>query len=98
LNVPTGIDVEDEEVGAKVDAGLPPGKALDVLLISAGYFTTETFDELNFKVRHPTMNRWRLREMLIACAWWAWGSGAWTAPSVGAWAMRGPIMHAQWLR
>jgi len=49
--------MEDEEVGKKVDVGLPQGKTVDVLFINAGYFTTETFEELNFKVNFMALDR-----------------------------------------
>jgi len=52
-----GVDMEDEEVGKKVDVGLPQGKTVDVLFINAGYFTTETFEELNFKVNFMALDR-----------------------------------------
>eukprot|EP01041_Mallomonas_annulata_P001450 gene1450-2793_t len=48
------IDVEDEHAGEKIAALLPPGK-LDYLLLNAGYFTTETFDELNFSEQRKMM-------------------------------------------
>lgn len=50
-----GIDMEDEEAGPKIVAGLPEGTKIDTLMLVAGYFTTETFDELNFSEQRKMM-------------------------------------------
>lgn len=52
----TGIDVAVPEAGSKIDAALPKDKPLDVLLIIAGVFITETFDELNFQAEQKMMD------------------------------------------
>lgn len=45
-----GIDVASEDAGPSIVAQIEPsGKALDVVIITAGYFATETFDEPNFE-------------------------------------------------
>ena len=47
--------MEDEEAGAKILAGLPEGTTVDTLMLVAGYFTTETLDELNFSEQRKMM-------------------------------------------
>jgi NADP-dependent 3-hydroxy acid dehydrogenase YdfG len=54
-HVPPDIDMEDEAAGAKIIAGLPAGTHIDTLMHVAGYFTTETFDELNFSEERKMM-------------------------------------------
>ncbi|KAL8797175.1 MAG: hypothetical protein Q9195_000642 [Heterodermia aff. obscurata] len=44
-----GIDVAHEDAGLSIVKRIKPsGKALDVVIITAGYFATETFDQPNF--------------------------------------------------
>lgn len=50
----TDIELEDEVAGTKIASTLPEGK-IDYLLLVAGYFTTETFDELNFSEQRKMM-------------------------------------------
>lgn len=50
-----GIDMEDENAGSKITAALPAGTVIDTLMLVAGYFTTETFDELNFSEERRMM-------------------------------------------
>lgn len=50
-----GIELLDEAAGSKIVAGLGEGTKIDQLLLVAGYFTTETFDELNFSEERKMM-------------------------------------------
>eukprot|EP00607_Mallomonas_marina_P006426 CAMPEP_0182428212 /NCGR_PEP_ID=MMETSP1167-20130531/21497_1 /TAXON_ID=2988 /ORGANISM="Mallomonas Sp, Strain CCMP3275" /LENGTH=268 /DNA_ID=CAMNT_0024610959 /DNA_START=149 /DNA_END=955 /DNA_ORIENTATION=+ len=54
FTVVPGIDMLDEQAGTKIAAGLPAGR-IDYVLLVAGYFTTETFDELNFDEQRKMM-------------------------------------------
>ena len=46
----SGIDVALEDAGPSIVTQIKPsGKALDVVIITAGYFATETFEEPNFE-------------------------------------------------
>lgn len=55
LNIITGIDLEDEEAGLKIIQQLPENLQIDYLIIVAGYFTTETFDILNYSEQRKMM-------------------------------------------
>ena len=45
----SGIDVGNEEAGSKLAAALKDYGSLDVVIVSAGYFATESFDKPNWQ-------------------------------------------------
>jgi NAD(P)-dependent dehydrogenase (short-subunit alcohol dehydrogenase family) len=55
LHVIDNIDMEDEQAGKKIIAALPQDLRIDYLCLVAGYFTTETFDILNFSEERKMM-------------------------------------------
>ncbi|KAI8805496.1 hypothetical protein BJ742DRAFT_819823 [Cladochytrium replicatum] len=54
-----GIDMEDDECGAKLVRALPKGTQFDVVYLVAGYFTTDTIETINWK---------ECRKMVEICA------------------------------
>lgn len=49
------IELEDELAGQKIIDNLPENFKIDYLLLVAGYFTTETFDVLNYNEQRKMM-------------------------------------------
>lgn len=55
LNIIDNIDMEDEQAGQKIVDSLPADVTIQYLCLVAGYFTTETFDVLNFSEERKMM-------------------------------------------
>lgn len=49
INWTDGIDVAEESAGAKLAKSLDSSQKLDIVILAAGYFGSETFDKLDFE-------------------------------------------------